>query len=814
MFELQNIVKSLENNNSISKKQSILTSYFEKNKNDEFLKKFLELVYSPYFNYYVTVDVAIAKGKPEKSNYSFNYYEDIYNLAEKLNSRELSGQEALDTVKKVLISDETLGFILKCILNRTISKGVNVKLINNSWKEVYLTELINEFSVALGVQFEKLNAKQIVSINEEEYFISRKVDGCFKGDTKILLEDGTYKTIKEIVDNKLPLKVLSYNEKTKQIEAKRITNWFNNGLKSKEEWISIRQGNSFATTITATKNHKFFDGKQFSKIEDFDLNNIHKISYDYNDIQKQVCLGLVFGDGSIAKDKRFNNDYRISFSHSEKQKNYYFLLKEALNIKHFKDTLHISGYGSKILAIKSHNMPFIKEIYNMSFEERLSKITPLSLAIWYMDDGYLGKNKDDNKKIPNLTRRIYLATNSLGKEKNEILKKWFKETYNIDCSIVKDRRKKEEYSYTLAFSSEGSEKFKEIIAPYIPACMNYKIDTQYHNIEKYDWYKNNEFEKKLIKVSYEKALKVSLNKKEEYSYDLEVEDNHNYFANNVLVHNCRLLTIKNKFYSRAGNEVLTLMNLKNDLFPKNINLNVALDGEICYVNDTTGIENFKLITTLIRRKDYQLPLHIDNHTLVYHLFDVIPLESFEKHIGNDLKFKERYDYLKKWIEKFFTNNKHIKLLEQEKLNDFFKKQNITGKDNYECLKQVNIPDGWEGFMLRKNTYYQGKRSGDLIKVKLENDTELECIDVEMTTKQMLNDKGIMKDNICIGALICKYKGNLLKVGSGLSDTDRLLDKSTYIGHLIKVKYTSESKDKNGVESLRHPRFISIRDIIE
>lgn len=48
---------------------------------------------------------------------------------------------------------------------------------------------------------------------------------CLKADSEILLADGSVKTIQEIVDNKLEVDVLSYNEKLDIFEPKRITGW-------------------------------------------------------------------------------------------------------------------------------------------------------------------------------------------------------------------------------------------------------------------------------------------------------------------------------------------------------------------------------------------------------------------------------------------------------------------------------------------------------------------------------------------------------------------------------------------------------------
>ena len=58
------------------------------------------------------------------------------------------------------------------------------------------------------------------------------LEECVDGKTKISIDQHYQKTIKEIVEKKLPLKIMSYNKKTGQIEKKRIVNYFKKPLYS------------------------------------------------------------------------------------------------------------------------------------------------------------------------------------------------------------------------------------------------------------------------------------------------------------------------------------------------------------------------------------------------------------------------------------------------------------------------------------------------------------------------------------------------------------------------------------------------------
>jgi len=100
--------------------------------------------------------------------------------------------------------------------------------------------------------------------------------------------------------------------------------------------------------------------------------------------------------------------------------------------------------------------------------------------------------------------------------------------------------------------------------------------------------------------------------------------------------------------------------------------------------------------------------------------------------------------------------------------------------------------GAEGLMLHKgSSYYRGKRSNDLLKVKPFADAEAEVI-------AHIAGKG--KHLGRLGALLIKLKnGTEFKLGSGFTDAER--ENPPKIGSIITYRY--RGKTKNGI-----PRFAS------
>lgn len=112
----------------------------------------------------------------------------------------------------------------------------------------------------------------------------------------------------------------------------------------------------------------------------------------------------------------------------------------------------------------------------------------------------------------------------------------------------------------------------------------------------------------------------------------------------------------------------------------------------------------------------------------------------------------------------------------------------------------------EGIIVNLDSYYQFKRTKDLIKCKKFFDIDLECVGIEQGTK------GKYKDTL--GAIVCKYKDGFVKVGSGFSEELRdyyFNNQNEIIGKIISVKYKEATKDKSGKESLQFPVFLCVRE---
>ena len=239
-------------------------------------------------------------------------------------------------------------------------------------------------------------------------------------------------------------------------------------------------------------------------------------------------------------------------------------------------------------------------------------------------------------------------------------------------------------------------------------------------------------------------------------------------------------------YSRMGKELTTLNKVKEAIEATNI-INTVFDGEICLV-DENGDEDFQGVMKQLRRKDHQ----IENP--VFMIFDMIHKPDFDKQKG-DLVLSERLRTLRGWF-----NGRNI----IDSTLRYCQQYEITDDKHFETWSKISSDNKWEGFMIRKDVGYEGKRSKNLQKVKKFYDAEYKVVDFDVDNHEVVRD-GKSETLKMLSQVWIEHKGHRVKVGSGWTQEQRLqyMDGSI-VGKIITVQYFEETKNDKGGISLRFP----------
>ena len=273
-------------------------------------------------------------------------------------------------------------------------------------------------------------------------------------------------------------------------------------------------------------------------------------------------------------------------------------------------------------------------------------------------------------------------------------------------------------------------------------------------------------------------------------YDGKCDWNDGWYASRKL-DGVRCLAVVNEdgictLYSRMGKELTTLNKVKESIEDTGI-INTVFDGEICLV-DSDGNENFQGIMKQLRRKDHQ----IENPA--YMIFDMLHKPHFDAQECSE-KLSDRLRTLRAFLEGKFINKDILRYTEQFQ---------ITDNDHFNFWAEKPKQEGWEGIMLRKDVGYEGKRTKNLLKVKMFFDAEYEVIDYDVDEMEVVRYG--RQDTISMLAQVwIEHKGHKVKVGSGFTQEQRLqYTDGSIVGKLITVQYFEETKNDKGGISLRFP----------
>jgi intein/homing endonuclease len=376
---------------------------------------------------------------------------------------------------------------------------------------------------------------------------------CLKGDSMILLEDGSHKTISEIVDNQLDVKVISYNEKENKFEPKRITGWSKANSSINDFYVlgkdkTDRRGVSNKTFLAATAEHPFYVNGEWVEAQNMQDKELSLVDFGLDEVSEQILYGTLLGDGCVCKSAK--NSATLRISHSIKQREYLIekarLLSELGN--KFYTGIAKSGYGEGKEHITSFSKTsmYLNNIRNQFYidgkkrvsKEILEKLGDIGFAFWIMDDGKLKQSQKNGEEA------WVLHTEGFDPESIEIIKYYLNKKYDINVRSHYRENTDGQYLYIV---KKDTDKLMSILAKYFHPSMRYKLFSKYREVP-YEL-ENYTPSKRLVIINqmpsrFGKALEVYNCKaskkpyKWKYRYNLEIEDNHNYVANGVLVHNC------------------------------------------------------------------------------------------------------------------------------------------------------------------------------------------------------------------------------------------------------------------------------------
>ena len=217
---------------------------------------------------------------------------------------------------------------------------------------------------------------------------------------------------------------------------------------------------------------------------------------------------------------------------------------------------------------------------------------------------------------------------------------------------------------------------------------------------------------------------------------------------------------------------------------------IVFDGEIMSAS-------FQDLMKQLYRKE-----HVNASDSVYHMFDVMSLDSFRAG-RSDQAMIDRIAMVKSMLAQ--NESECLTSLEHEIVD----LDSDLGQERFNEINRVAVEAGYEGIMIKDlDAPYECKRSSSWMKMKpfIEVSLDINCF-----------EEGTGRNTGKLGAFQCSGvdsgKHIEVNVGNGYTDEQResfWSGRESLIGHVMEVRADAITQNQDGTYSLRFPRFIRFR----
>src|SRR5713101_5699361 len=339
--------------------------------------------------------------------------------------------------------------------------------------------------------------------------------GCASWYTQVTLADGTRKRIGKIVNQKMPVEVLSYDPDIGKMVPRNVISWFNNGRADEFLHFTVERsggGTGHGRAIMdLTRDHLVRTPGGWREAGDIAVGDRVMLAQPIllSAMQVQVILGALMGDGNLSKPVRTDDESaRFRMGHGAKEAAYLdWKVSLLANIPHAR-TRNAKG------AV-------------------FADFTPLAVAIWYMDDGcFTVRSKGVQDRTIGGTGRIEICVEAMSPGSRERLASYLQDTHGLNVKLQYRGARK---MSVLQFTTAASERFQALVSPYIHPSMYYKLLPRFCG----QFAVEPEFTEPTIRPVPARVLDIR--RKSDFPimsrYDIEVEGSHNYMADGIIVHN-------------------------------------------------------------------------------------------------------------------------------------------------------------------------------------------------------------------------------------------------------------------------------------
>jgi recombination protein RecA len=390
--------------------------------------------------------------------------------------------------------------------------------------------------------------------------------GCFHYGTRVTLADGTQEKIGRIVNQRLPVEVLSYDPEAGTVVPRKVVGWYDNGRTDGFLQFTVaRPAGNGRSSFACTPNHQIRTPGGWRAAGELAAGDqvMQALPHRLSDLQWEVLLGGLMGDSALSPT-RSGHGARLRFGHGARQAAYADWKASLFANLNMSRSTNAAG----VVFHDLQPLPELAELRQAVYvgggkvfgHDYLKRLTPLSLAIWYMDDGSFSlRAKGLQERTRDGSGRSDICIEAMEPTTRARLVDYLADTWRIRAKPVRRAGKA-----VLVFPKDETAKLHALIAPFVHPSMQYKLLPRYRG--------QFTVEPVFAPMRYELlpmpilSIAPKPRSRATHRFDIEVEGSHNYLTDGVVVHNSPETTSGGralKFYASVRLDIRRIESLKD-----------------------------------------------------------------------------------------------------------------------------------------------------------------------------------------------------------------------------------------------------------
>jgi uracil-DNA glycosylase family 4 len=357
---------------------------------------------------------------------------------------------------------------------------------------------------------------------------------CLRYNALVQLGDGSWERIGRLVRSRYSGEVMAVDADGNLVR-RRVVGWHATALGARRvyrvSYASAKRAGASKVGIQLTGDHPVLTERGYVRADELAESDRIAVGVGLTETEFDVVCGTVLGDASLNRSSSY-----LQMAHSERQRDYAeFKASVLARLDTHVSELAVAAvaggsatYGAVHVRTRAHRSLRVLRAQVYGEHKRVpdwiaEKLNERMLAIWFLDDGYLRVREGGRRPLAEI------ATNAFEDSDLQTLLRGLLRL-GLPAKTLRGR---------VFFDAPTTRRLCELIAPYVPLSMRYKLDPEVERTIPFD---PGCYEKGISKVMFD-AVEVEdvtdQNRTDTTFYCIDVEETHNFVTSAGVVHNCR-----------------------------------------------------------------------------------------------------------------------------------------------------------------------------------------------------------------------------------------------------------------------------------